>query len=60
MIMTQSEKTDGIGFNWNGWFNFSSGYGIAALEYACALERITGKVSIEWERKSPIGTPEWS
>lgn len=58
--MTQSEKTDGIAFNWNGWFNFSSGYGIASLEYACALERITGKVSIEWERKNPIGTPEWS
>lgn len=58
--MTPSEKTDGIPFNWNGWFNFSSGYGIAALEYACALERITGKVSIEWERKSPTGTPEWN
>lgn len=57
--MTQSEKMDGIPFNWNGWFNSSSGYGIAALEYACALERLTGKVSIEWERKSPKGTPEW-
>lgn len=59
--MTKSEPTrDGIPFNFNGWFNFSSGYGIAALEYACALERLTGQVSIEWERKSPEVTPEWA
>lgn len=61
MDMTQSEQVrDGIPFNFNGWFNFSSGYGIAALEYACALERLTGKVSIGWERKTKEATPEWN
>lgn len=37
--------------NWAGWFNRSSGYGIVNLEYATALERLTGKVSVNWERR---------
>jgi hypothetical protein len=37
--------------NWYGWNNRQSGYGIVNLEYATALERLTGKVSIGWERQ---------
>jgi len=41
-------------FNWWGWSNPISGYGIVNLEYATALERLTGKVSYGWERKEHI------
>jgi glycosyltransferase involved in cell wall biosynthesis len=37
--------------NWSGWNNPQAGYGIVNLEYSTAIERITGKVSIGWERK---------
>lgn len=42
------------GINWNGWFNPLSGYGIVNLEYATALERLTGKVSVGWEREGDM------
>lgn len=34
--------------------NPNSGYGLVNLEYATALERLTGKVSIGWERKEHV------
>jgi glycosyltransferase involved in cell wall biosynthesis len=42
------------GINWYGWHNHSSGYGVVNLEYSTALERLTGKVSIGWERQEDI------
>lgn len=41
-----------MGLNWAGWMNPLSGYGIVNLEYATALERLTGEVSVEWEREN--------
>jgi len=43
--------------NWAGWNNPHSGYGIVNLEYSTALERLTGGVSIGWERRGDI-SPE--
>jgi glycosyltransferase involved in cell wall biosynthesis len=40
--------------NFYNWTNSSSGYGIVALEYATALERLTHGVSIGWERREDI------
>lgn len=37
--------------NWCGWMNRQSGYGIVNLEYATALERLTGRVTVNWERR---------
>jgi len=37
--------------NWYGWMNPLSGYGIVNLEYATALERLTGDITVGWERK---------
>jgi glycosyltransferase involved in cell wall biosynthesis len=45
--MTLSEE----GLNWYGWFYPLSGYGYVNLEYATAIERLTGKVNIVWERR---------
>jgi len=47
--MTQSNN---LKLNWWGWMYFASGYGVVNLEYATALERLTGGVSIGWERKT--------
>lgn len=46
--------------NWNGWSNPLSGYGIVNLEYATALERLTGTVSIGWERREDMIEPHWN
>ena len=40
--------------NWWGWNNTMSGYGIVNLEYSTALERLTGGVSVGWERKNDM------
>ena len=42
------------GISWFGWMNPMSGYGIVNLEYATALERLTGKVSVGWERDTDM------
>ena len=47
------------GINWGGWFNPLSGYGIVNLEYATALERLTGKVSVPWEREVDMIQEHW-
>lgn len=47
------------GINWYGFLNPFSGYGIVTLEYATAIERLTGKVSIGWETRVPDNSPEW-
>lgn len=47
--MAFNQKTDGL--TWNGWMNPRAGYGIVNLEYSTAIERITGKVNIGWERQ---------
>lgn len=48
------------GINWYGWMNATSGYGIVNLEYATALDRLTGKVTIGWERRENILPEEYS
>lgn len=48
------------GFNWYGYSNPRSGYGIVNLEYSTALERLTGKVSYGWERLKNINSADWS
>lgn len=48
-----------MGINWNGWFNPLSGYGVVNLEYATALERLTGQVSVGWERKQDMISMHW-
>jgi len=45
--------------NWYGWTTPYSGYGIVTLEYITALERLTGKVSVGWQRREPDNTSEW-
>lgn len=42
------------GLNFYGWMNPRSGYGIVSLEYATALERLMGTVSIGWERQADL------
>lgn len=44
-----------------GWYSPYSGYGVVNLEYATALNRLTGdKVTTGWERYTPEGNPfEW-
>ncbi len=43
-----------------GWTTPFSGYGIVTLEYATALDRLTGKVSLGWQRRSPDNSQEWN
>lgn len=45
--------------NWWGWQNPLSGYGIVNLEYATALERLTGEVTVGWERKNDMLPMHW-
>lgn len=47
------------GINWYGFLNPFSGYGIVTLEYASAIERATGMVSIGWENRVADNSPEW-
>lgn len=55
MIKPMTPKKPSIqSLNWYGWMNTNSGYGIVNLEYATALERQTGGVSIGWERMGDI------
>lgn len=49
----------GEGINWYGWHNSSSGYGLVNLEYSCALERLTKKVSVGWERQVDMLPEHW-
>lgn len=47
------------GINWYGWMNGKSGYSVVNLEYATALERQTGSVSIGWERAEHIADEDF-
>ncbi len=48
------------GINWYGWITPFSGYGIVMLEYATAMNELTGdKVSIGWQRGRPNASEEW-
>ena len=39
------------GINWYGPMNPNYGYGRVNLEYSTALEKLTGLVTIPWERR---------
>ena len=48
------------GINWYGWITPFSGYGIVMMEYATAMNKLTGdKVSIGWQRGTPNNSDEW-
>lgn len=48
-------------FNWYGWSNSRSGYGIVNLEYATILDKLTkGGVYYGWERERDMLPEEWA